>query len=59
MNCRARARSAPDDPHLHRLGDDLAKLKKLEKYAKIAAKVADTLAKAAERLAQAAAKALI
>jgi len=41
------------------LQDDLAKLKKLEKYAKIAAKVADTLAKAAERLAQAAAKALI
>lgn len=41
------------------LQDDLAKLKKLEKYAKIAAKVADTLAKAAEKLAAAAAKALI
>ena len=38
------------------LKDDLAKLKRIEKYAKTAAKVADALAKAAGKLADLAAK---
>lgn len=41
------------------LDDDLARLKKIEKYAKIAAKVADTTAKAAEKLAALAAKGVV
>lgn len=38
------------------LVDDLNRLKKIERYAEIAAKVADALAKAAEKLAKVAAK---
>ena len=34
------------------LGDDLARLKKIERFAKIAAQVADAVAKVAERLAK-------
>lgn len=40
------------------LKDDLARLKRIERYAKIAAKVADALAKATEKLAAIAAKGL-
>ena len=38
------------------LKDDLSKLKRVEKYAKTAAKVSDALAKAADKLADLAAK---
>lgn len=41
------------------LEDDLDRLKAIVRYAKIAAKVADTTAKVAEKLAKAAAKALV
>jgi hypothetical protein len=40
------------------LKDDLARLKKIERYAAIAAKVADAIAKATEKLAAIAAKGL-
>ncbi len=41
------------------LEDDLARLKKLEKYAAIAARVADTIARVAEKLAAVAAKGIV
>ena len=41
------------------LQDDLDRLKKIEKYAAIAAKVADTLAKVGEKLAKVAAKGIV